>query len=122
MVISRLECPDTSIHPMHVYEINQGERWACIGRGTEYYSLSPQELAEFQELDLDTLKRDAKDIYLVSGHRTEQGFRDLWNRWARGKSNMPLCVESAAEDPREGDSARTVLEYMKAIRERDDDE
>jgi hypothetical protein len=119
MSIVRHECENPKSHEIHVWETPDASQWVCAGHNVAYYALAPDELVELHKLDMDTLKADSLDVYLAAApaSRNSKGFQSLWNKWARGKSNMPLCVERAAGDPREGDAARTVLDYLARHRE-----
>lgn len=77
------------------------------------WRLTPEEAASAHGMTVEELKENGRVVYLAADlRRHSQGYRDLWNRWARGKSNMPLAVETALDDPRSVDSSWTVLEYL----------
>ena len=64
----------------------------------DFYKQSPEEAAESHNTSVDDLYSKSLWTYLsADSYRHEQGFRSLWGKWRRGKSNMPLSVETAID-------------------------
>lgn len=79
----------------------------------ELFMQTPEEAARRVGRSVEELKRDGLAVYLVANlERKPQGFRSLWNKWARGKANMPLSVETAAKHPEQVEQARFALQHL----------